>query len=173
MYFNVDATLLNFPVADDSIGLVYAPPKGMEELPDSVKSVILERMLVNGTENEMFKLVPHRIFWDKLSGNLFSISILPNIKETPDSEPPMNLYTQMLREQKPAAPVRTAKFLKDGLRMYQYLLQLPQHINFRLFMFSPRGQFLQLDYIYKKATYQNHIEAIESSIGSIKPNKSN
>lgn len=173
MYFDVNTALLNFQVADDSLGLVYAPPKGMEELPDSAKSVILKRVLDAGPGKESFQLLPHRIFWDKLTGNLFSISIMPNIKKILGAEPPMAQYTSLLKEKGQNGQIRTAKFLKDGMQMYQYLIQLPQHINFRLFTFSPRGQFLQIDYIYRRTTYQNHIEAIESSIGSIKSIESN
>jgi hypothetical protein len=69
---------------------------------------------------------------------------------------------------KDSPKVKKAVYMKDGIKITQFLIQKNNIVNFRLLFNNGDGKLLQFDYLAGIRDYSLEVKAIESSIGSIK-----
>jgi hypothetical protein len=166
--FNVDSTLLAPENKFDSLGFRFNPPKNFDPISDSLFTEIQNNLLKMEEESGKFSLDIINIFLHDSTKSFCSISRL----QIKDSEGSLNSimpqYRNYLEKKLSGLSVTMADFMKDNIHMYQFLIQGPDRIQFKLDFMTIKNIIIQIDYVVPKNDYEKMIQSIESSIGSIK-----
>ena len=166
--FNVDSTLLAPENKFDSLGFRFNPPKNFDPISDSLFTEIQNNLLKMEEENAKFSLDIINIFLHDSTKSFCSISRL-QIKDSEGSlNSSMPQYRNYLEKKLSGLSVTMADFMKDNIHMYQFLIQGPDRIQFKLDFMTIKNIIIQIDYVVPKNDYEKMVQSIESSIGSIK-----
>ena len=165
--FNVDSTLLAPENKFDSLGFRFNPPKNFDPISDSLFTEIQNNLLKMEEESGEFSLDIINIFLHDSTKSFCSISQL----QIKDSEGSLNSimpqYRNYLEKKLSGLSVTMADFMKDNIHMYQFLIQGPDRIQFKLDFMTIKNIIIQIDYVVPKNDYEKMVQSIESSIGSI------
>ena len=166
--FNVDSTLLAPENKFDSLGFRFNPPKNFDPISDSLFTEIQNNLLKMEEESGEFSLDIINIFLHDSTKSFCSISQL-QIKDSEGSlNSSMPQYRNYLEKKLSGLSVTMADFMKDNIHMYQFLIQGPDRIQFKLDFMTIKDIIIQIDYVVPKNDYEKMVQSIESSIGSIK-----
>ena len=166
--FNVDSTLLAPENKFDSLGFRFNPPKNFDPISDSLFTEIQNNLLKMEEESGEFSLDIINIFLHDSTKSFCSISRL-QIKDSEGSlNSSMPQYRNYLEKKLSGLSVTMADFMKDNIHMYQFLIQGPDRIQFKLDFMTIKDIIIQIDYVVPKNDYEKMVQSIESSIGSIK-----
>ena len=165
--FNVDSTLLAPENKFDSLGFRFNPPKNFDPISDSLFTEIQNNLLKMEEESGEFSLDIINIFLHDSTKSFCSISQL----QIKDSEGSLNSimpqYRNYLEKKLSGLSVTMADFMKDNIHMYQFLIQGPDRIQFKLDFMTIKDIIIQIDFVVPKNDYEKMVQSIESSIGSI------
>ena len=165
--FNVDSTLLAPENKFDSLGFRFNPPKNFDPISDSLFTEIQNNLLKMEEESGEFSLDIINIFLHDSTKSFCSISQL-QIKDSEGSlNSSMPQYRNYLEKKLSGLSVTMADFMKDNIHMYQFLIQGPDRIQFKLDFMTIKDIIIQIDYVVPKNDYEKMVQSIESSIGSI------
>ena len=165
--FNVDSTLLAPENKFDSLGFRFNPPKNFDPISDSLFTEIQNNLLKMEEESGEFSLDIINIFLHDSTKSFCSISRL-QIKDSEGSlNSSMPQYRNYLEKKLSGLSVTMADFMKDNIHMYQFLIQGPDRIQFKLDFMTIKNIIIQIDYVVPKNDYEKMVQSIESSIGSI------
>ena len=165
--FNVDSTLLAPENKFDSLGFRFNPPKNFDPISDSLFTEIQNNLLKMEEEGGEFSLDIINIFLHDSTKSFCSISRL-QIKDSEGSlNSSMPKYRNYLEKKLSGLSVTMADFMKDNIHMYQFLIQGPDRIQFKLDFMTIKNIIIQIDYVVPKNDYEKMVQSIESSIGSI------
>ena len=165
--FNVDSTLLAPENKFDSLGFRFNPPKNFDPISDSLFTEIQNNLLKMEAESGEFSLDIINIFLHDSTKSFCSISRL-QIKDSEGSlNSSMPKYRNYLEKKLSGLSVTMADFMKDNIHMYQFLIQGPDRIQFKLDFMTIKNIIIQIDYVVPKNDYEKMVQSIESSIGSI------
>ena len=165
--FNVDSTLLAPENKFDSLGFRFNPPKNFDPISDSLFTEIQNNLLKMEEESGEFSLDIINIFLHDSTKSFCSISQL-QIKDSEGSlNSSMPQYRNYLEKKLSGLSVTMADFMKDNIHMYQFLIQGPDRIQFKLDFMTIKNIIIQIDYVVPKNDYEKMVQSIESSIGSI------
>ena len=165
--FNVDSTLLAPENKFDSLGFRFNPPKNFDPISDSLFTEIQNNLLKMEEESGEFSLDIINIFLHDSTKSFCSISRL-QIKDSEGSlNSSMPKYRNYLEKKLSGLSVTMADFMKDNIHMYQFLIQGPDRIQFKLDFMTIKNIIIQIDYVVPKNDYEKMVQSIESSIGSI------
>ncbi len=170
MHFNVDSSLLNYPVQTEVASFSFAAPKNWNRIPRTRFAALQQQLaplLENGV-NPGLELVS--IFYDESSGGLCSICKIRSFPSDSAFQDSIKSYLKRLQSAFTSSAVYTGEYLKENIHIYQLLIQNPQIVNFKIIFKTNPNQAVQIDYVVPKKEYSRQIKAIESSIGSIKQN---
>ena len=168
MKFNVDTSKLGAFVVDSLYNLSFNPPLGWNEVGkkqiDEAGKAISKALA--GTSRITVK--PVFIFVNDTSGSVLNVAEirLDSVKSDLDSQ--VAEYEKIMFSGKDSLKIKKAFYMKDGIKIAQFLIQKNGFVNFRLLFENGKGNLLQFDYLSKIEDYSNEVKAIESSIGSIK-----
>ena len=166
--FNVDSTLLAPENKFDSLGFRFNPPKNFDPISDSLFTEIQNNLLKMEAESGEFSLDIINIFLHDSTKSFCSISQL-QIKDSEGSlNSSMPQYRNYLEKKLSGLSVTMADFMKDNIHMYQFLIQGPDRIQFKLDFMTIKDIIIQIDFVVPKNDYEKMVQSIESSIGSIK-----
>ncbi len=161
MQFNVDPSQLGAPIEARDLGIVFQAPVAWTQLSeakiDSIGRVVAGNPL--GVE-------PKYMFSHASTDALLNVAAVGRAEARTLGEQ-VARYSALLADQDSTATVRQDDYLKDDIRMAQFLVQTDDFITFTLFFASSRDGVIQFDYIVPRAMYPEQVKAIESSIGSI------
>ena len=165
--FNVDSTLLAPENKFDSLGFRFNPPKNFDPISDSLFTEIQNNLLKMEEESGEFSLDIINIFLHDSTKSFCSISQL-QIKDSEGSlNSSMPQYRNYLEKELSGLSVTMADFMKDNIHMYQFLIQGPDRIQFKLDFMTIKDIIIQIDFVVPKNDYEKMVQSIESSIGSI------
>jgi hypothetical protein len=163
----VDSTLLAPENKFDSLGFRFNPPKNFDPISDSLFTEIQNNLLKMEEESGEFSLDIINIFLHDSTKSFCSISQL-QIKDSEGSlNSSMPQYRNYLEKELSGLSVTMADFMKDNIHMYQFLIQGPDRIQFKLDFITIKNIIIQIDYVVPKNDYEKMVQSIESSIGSI------
>lgn len=163
--FEIDSTKLAAEVKLNNYKLSFHPPVNL------VHSDEFFNKLVSGiakNDPNMNELVTKPI--DAFVDNDFNVLVVSGIesglKDTAIAG--LSKITALVKKQFKPENAKYAEFLKDDIKIGQFLIQDSINVIFKLLLENPDKKVLQFDYIIPQKNYKNEIKAIESSIGSIK-----
>ncbi len=163
--FDIDSTKLAAEVKLNNYKLSFNPPVNL------VHSDEFFNKLVSGiaqNDPNMNELVTKPI--DAFVDNDFNVLVVsgiePGLKDTAITG--LSKITALVKKQFKSEKAKYAEFLKDDIKIGQFLIQDSINVIFKLLLENPDKKVLQFDYIIPQKNYKNEIKAIESSIGSIK-----
>ncbi|MDW7681048.1 MAG: hypothetical protein SCK70_10810 [bacterium] len=164
MTFRVDKSLLAEKFVDRELGFEFIPPKDLLKVPADVLTDVQDQLPLT----DFFQIIPRQVFLAEQSEFVCIISWLPELIYSDSS---IISYQRAVKSQTSNGEIRQTSFLYNGFRIYQTLIISDNVVNFKLLIPQPDKKSFQIDYIIPKNIYIEKIEAIESSIGSIKRKK--
>ena len=168
MVFEVDSTLIGDRMVLSEDSIVFHPPAGWEWAGREVMAAVQERTRTADDESGAFEVEPIFLFTDGSSMSILSVSRIHMRQDSLSDESFLNEYRSFVGELPASSRVQEDAFLKEGCRIRQFLIQDEARIVFKLLFKNHRGNWFQFDYIVFREEYPEEVEAIESSIGSIK-----
>lgn len=163
--FKVDPALLEAPYQDNTLGIVFSPPKGCSRIPEDIVTEVKDQFKTQNAMSAPFAIEPHQIFLNK--DNHFAC-ILSKLPALANSDSSVYIYQQAIHDSTDGKQVKQTSFLHNGLLIHQSLIIDPLMIQFKLIISQSENNSFQIDYVIPKSIYADYIEVIESSIGSIK-----
>ena len=160
--FHVDETLLDTSVSDPNLNIKMSPPKGWLHINSVSLAQInaeLNAQLRQGQEHVSLQW----IFWQESLGAACCVS--SDDKASLDGF--VNSWASILKGMYPSAKVLRTAFLKDGLLIYQFMIDTREIVHIKLIFKSDENPVCAVDYLIPKNVYMKELRAIESSIGSI------
>jgi hypothetical protein len=166
--FNIDSALIA-PEADiEGYKVSFNPPAGLARSEEFLKKLNSGVEISNREQKEIFTR-PVDVFVDS-SFNIVVVSAVESaVKDSAAGG--LAKVTGAIKKQFSAEKMKFAEFLKDDIRISQFLIQDSVNVIFKLLLENPDKKIMQFDYIIPQRNYRNEIKAIESSIGSIKYKK--
>lgn len=170
--FSVDTALLERPVLQTNLNLTYASPLNWKSINQDDFEKLKLSIAGNITDSGFVNIVPVNLFAaDSLKGILAVSEV--EFSKTKDEENEiyfrsLNEYRELLYEKFKENKITETEYLKDGIRIKQFLIQMPDRVFFKLIFRNNNGKIIQFDYITKREYYIAAVKSIESSIGSIK-----
>lgn len=143
----------------------FSPPSACKEMPDSFIEKATQLSTENSEENANFAMAPIRFFFNEADNFLCSVS---EIKRFPANPEGILQYQKVIREKYKNFEIKESQFQYHGYKIYQFLIMSDSVVQFKLLLLPRQNRALQLDYVVPRENYVKYIEAIESSIGSIK-----
>jgi hypothetical protein len=164
LIFNVDSTLLGKKVSVNSAGIEFYAPRGFEQMDPEIFQNLKRSMLnlkgfnhfpmlaaVNGSQKGIFlflKLFPED-------------SLIKHIA--------FDKIEKVLQPKDTSVKVNKIIFKKDSIDFLQYIVDVGNILDLKLFFHDKDSNLYEIDYIFiTKDEYRNYSRAIESSIGSLK-----
>ncbi len=168
MTFKIDPNLLGEKFCCQELGFCFSPPRDCLPLPEVTVNQIKDSLKTSYPSVEFLTIEPIKFFFNQQTAFTCLISALPELAVA-DSN--FAKYQQALTQQFPAEQVKQAKFFYNGFDIYQTLIMTDSFIQFKLLIPQSAQLSFQIDYYVPRQFYIENIEAIESSIGSIKKSK--
>jgi len=166
--FNIDSALIAPETVIDGYKLSFNPPAGLARSEEFLKKLNSGVEISNREQKEIFTR-PVDVFVDS-SFNIVVVSAVESaVKDSVAGG--LTKVTGAIKKQFSAEKMKFAEFLKDDIRISQFLIQDSVNVIFKLLLENPDKKVMQFDYIIPQSNYRNEIKAIESSIGSIKYKK--
>jgi hypothetical protein len=166
--FNVDSTLLANENYFDSLGFRFNPPKNFLPISDSLFTEIQNNLIKMGANSGQFNLHIMNVFLDDSTKGFCTISRLQIPEFEGSLNPIMPRYRNYLENKLSGVSITMADFMKDNIHIYQFLIQGPDRIQFKLDFMIIKNIIIQIDYVVPKNDYEKMVQSLESSIGSIK-----
>lgn len=166
--FNVDETQLEPVVTDTVLKIKIAAPKNWKKIDDSMLAQVANKLESQPTQQDL-QIEPRWIFLNEGSRAVCVVSELNGVEIAPD-ETLLETLTTAYRNQFPNAKVQQAIFMKDAFRIHQLMVIAADFVRIKLICDAPETLVFEVDYHVPRDVYQTELRAIESSIGSIKPN---
>ncbi len=171
MHFNVESQLLGNEITDMKNGVRYSPPKNWTILSDEIFNKVSEQVKSQISNNSEIVYTPVAIYANPNDNSFLSFGYVDIKENTSGYDSQIRRYADILSEQFDSSSVKSTQFLKDDIKITQYLVQKNNLVTFKLLLKGTNNKLLEFDYIVPKNNYGNEIKAIESSIGSIKLTK--
>ncbi len=168
LVFNVDETQLEPVVTDTVLKIAIAAPKNWKQIDDSMLAQVVNKLEPQLTPQDL-QIVPRWIFLNEGSRAMCVVSELNGVEMAPD-ETLLETLTTAYRNQFPNATVQQTIFMKDAFRIHQLMVIAADFVHIKLICNAPETLVFAVDYHISRNVYQTELRAIESSIGSIKPN---
>lgn len=165
MTFRIDSNLLGEKYVNQTIGFIFSPPRDCKPLPESIVDKVKDTLKTTYSSVDFLKIDPVKFFLNQETQFACLISILQDLTE---SDTVISNYQQALKNQNQNSQIKQTKFFYNGFTIYQTLIMTETTIQFKLVIPQPSQKSFQIDYIIPNSIYVEKIEAIESSIGSIK-----
>lgn len=163
--FNIDSTQLAPVVKLTDYRLSFHPPVNLVHSDEFFKKLSSG---IEQNDQSLSGLITKPI--DVFVDNDFNVLVVSNIeavaKDTVNGS--LNQISGLVKKQFKPENAKFAEFLKDDIKINQFLIQDSVNVIFKLLLQNPDKKVLQFDYIIPQKNYRNEIKAIESSIGSIK-----
>ncbi|MFP4460564.1 MAG: hypothetical protein ACLFSQ_13370 [Candidatus Zixiibacteriota bacterium] len=163
MHFNVDTTEIGDCTKDNDLLLEYCPPAEWGKAPDEFKDN-MNKQISEGLVDTTIKHNVTELYYTQ-NGCIFSIAELIFSEGKPQEN--FERYKQMTIDKFKDQKSRIDTFTKSDIEITQFLVSDKKIVNFKLIFFNPDRRILQLDYIIPLNIYENELQSIESSIGSI------
>lgn len=164
MAFTVDSTLLGTAQLFNDHNLRLKPPRDWIQIDSGLFGTL--NQLSQLPESLPFRIKTLALFANKQTGCLLSVlSIFSELKP----EQTLEQYIALMKNKLPVqTTIKNVTFVKESLRITQFLIQTEQYITFKLFIVTPELRIIQCDYIIPIQHYTiETAKTIESSIGSI------
>ena len=168
LVFNVDETRLEPVVTDTVLKIAIAAPKNWKQIDASMFAQVVNKLEPQLTPQDL-QIVPRWIFLNEGSRAMCVVSELNGVEIAPN-ETLLETLTTAYRNQFPNAKVQQTIFMKDAFRIHQLMVISADFVRIKLICDAPETLIFEVDYHVPRDVYQTELRAIESSIGSIKPN---
>lgn len=162
--FKVNQTLLGEKFIDNDLGFSFSPPKSCLPISEEKIQKINDRLKKETAIANSIGVEPHTVFLNENDQFVCVISILPTLS---DADSANAAYQQAIESHYKNSQVSQADFNHNGLKIYQSLITNQNIVQFKLVVIQSQGKSFQIDYVIQKLIYQDNLEAIESSIGSL------
>lgn len=163
--FDIDSTKLAAEVRLNNYKLSFNPPVNLVHS-DEFYNKLASGIAKSDPNMSDFITKPIDAFVDNDFNVLVVSGIEPGLKDTANGG--LSKITALVKKQFKPENAKYAEFLKDDIKISQFLIQDSINVIFKLLFENPDKKVLQFDYIIPQKNYKNEIKAIESSIGSIK-----
>jgi hypothetical protein len=160
--FRINQNLLGQQYRNDLLGFSFSPPKSCLPLEQTVLQQAEQKLLAN-TTTDSFQVELLNAFLDKQEQFTCLVTRVPNLNTENDQV----RYLQSINRKMKEFDVRPSVFYYKGFRIRQVLILTPETVIFKLIIPQTDGRSFQIDYVIPQNHYQNNLEAIESSIGSL------
>jgi hypothetical protein len=163
--FRTNPALLGERFVDPALKFSFQPPKGCAPMPkaslDKARGKIVEEFSLDGS----FAVEPRAIFIDQKEK---LICLVSSFAKLPPESGLSKIYKQAIARQVKRFEVKHGAYVHGGLEVRQILILSAEKVNFKLIIIQPDQNSFQIDYSLSRISYEKKLEAIESSIGSVK-----
>jgi hypothetical protein len=163
--FRINSALLGERFVDPALEFSFQPPKGCAPMPkaslDKARGKIVEEFSLDGS----FAVSPRAIFIDPKERLICLVSTFAKL---PPASELTKSYKQAIARQVKRYEVKHGTYVHGGLEVRQILILGAEKVNFKLIILRSDQNSFQIDYSLSRLSYEKKLEAIESSLGSIK-----
>lgn len=164
LIFKVNPSLLGEKFLNEYYGFSFSPPKRCLQLPEEMVQKVKEQLKKEYSVTNSYILEPYQLFLNEKNRFACLISILPNFS---NADSAIAEYQQAIFNYSKDRKVTQTIFLHNGFRIYQSLIINENMIQFKLVVPQTSNKSFQIDYVIPTTIYQDNVETIESSIGSL------
>lgn len=162
--FNVVDSLIEREINMESLGIEFSPPVNFRSDVSNLNVIQNQFRRLEAFKN----LKVEDIFIDRSHSALMIVSDISGIQDSVINGIVQNadiLFADTITKTR----VFTDAYSYNGFKVHQVLIQNPQFVNFKLFYLEGADKAFEVDFITPKGTYSNIVKAIESSLGTFKP----
>ena len=167
--FKINKALLGTQYKDEQLGIIFSPPLGCKQMPDETLDQARTKLEKLDFPIEGLSVNLKQFFLDKETGSACVLSQLAGLSQDSLGMRRLELYVGAFSNKFETADVSTAEFEHNGFLIHQVLVITKKTVTFKLVVPQTENDSLELSYIIPRQFYQKMVEAIESSIGSLKP----
>jgi sporulation protein YlmC with PRC-barrel domain len=167
LIFEIDDQKLSESIIDDSLQIVFCPPKNWKSLSEKEKEAFIIKMDSLKQIGSDISIHPKHIFVHSSIHCFLMVHSVDFTGDTLDVGEIENEYNAYLLNKFENQLLKKGIFLKDNILMTQYVIKDGARIIFKLFFRIKNNRLVQFDY-FVFSNHEEEIRAIESSIGSIK-----
>jgi len=168
LYFNVNSNLLNPVFADSAHGFSFCPPKGWNAVVPETLDRVREKMKKEGTFPGCGPYDVIQIFSDSVKMNFCILSTCTFPPSKSRLQEKIAFIDEQMREKFSQYPIHPGKIRLGSWKVLQYRILTEHQVLFKLFFLDLSNQWIQLDYAIARSVYNQKIESVESSLGSVR-----
>ena len=165
--FAVNPSLLGPEYKNRELGFSFSPPRGWEKMPQETVEKAKKHLEQTTKPSAGVSVDLEQFFLDRKSGASCVISRLSKISLDSLGMLNLNTYKSDIIAKFPNSKVREGQFALQDFLVHQILIMSENTVSFKLIFPRTSKKSFQLDYVVPRAIYEENVEAIESSIGSL------
>jgi hypothetical protein len=155
---------IGIELADQELGVKFNPPKDWELTPSS-----LSRKIENKTNlSDGFVYQPVYLFFNRASLGVLSSGKVISNDTTLTGSAKLNYYKSFLAKKYKNANLSLANFVNAKIQFTQIKYEKENLVSYKLFFQNSRNEIVQFEYSVRKEILEQSLNAIKSSIGSIR-----
>lgn len=166
--FNIDPSKLGNSILSPELEIKFSPPIEWNNVSEETFIQIKKSIKSVYNDRSEYTIEPKYLFTNDIKKSLLIVSLLRFKKNDSPFQEKIRIYKNVLEQNFNKNELKITEYLKDSIRIKQYLIQKQNQINFKLLFTKTDGDIIQFDYSSVKEFYPDEIRGIESSIGSIK-----
>ncbi len=165
--FTVNPDQLSTPISDTKHGIKFAAPRDYKRLPQSAVNTSALAGGLSMPSSSGIQVTPLYAFNNEFTQNACLVSRVTFPTKDGDFKTQIQKYERLLKEKFKPLPVSTVSFVKDNIKMVQFLVQEEEKGIMRIVFAGANKTMFQFDYTLQRKTAKADLKMIESSIGSI------
>lgn len=165
--FTVNKSLLGAEYKDRDLGFLFSPPVGWEIMPQETINQAREKLEQLAVPVSNVKVDLRQFFLDRNTGASCVLSKLTGVSSDSLGMKKLDSYVAAAIAKFPLNTVKQGLFVHKDLLVHQTLVMSENMVTFKLVFPRSIENSFQLDYVIPSTVYEEKMEAIESSIGSV------
>lgn len=166
MVFHVDSTKIEALQNFEESGITFHPPKNWIIVNSELSEKLMRSSEVPGDKNLRYIYKPQKIFLEQSLSCLMSVGIVKPSQENQNTDGHLNTYMKLVREKFDGSLLKERSFINNGIKIHQFLIRKSALFASKL-VFNFEEKIYQFDYTCPRQYYEEQLNSIESSIGTI------
>ena len=167
--FTINKLLLGPEYKDIELGFSFSPPLDWDKMPQEMITQAREKIKQMTIPVSNVKVELRQFFLEKVTGSSCVLSKINGVSLDSLGKEHLQSYTSAIASKFPENTVKQGLFSHKDFFLHQILIMSESIVTFKLVFPQAKNNSFQLDYVIPRSQYEEKLEAIESSIGSIEP----
>ncbi len=167
IFFEVDSLLLDEKYYDEISHISFNPPKKWKPISSEMLEMLQKKAKIVA-DTGLYEVIPIKVFENPSINSFCFFSCINELNPNTTGE---EIYISEIKERYSDHTIKEGSYVYHDLDIEQLIIFDKETVIIKLLIDSGNDNLFQLDYIIPKKYYEENIRVIESSIGSLKYEK--